>query len=115
MRRWSLCALLTAIVIVINLPVIAMVLNAFQTTADINSNLSFLPRHFTIENFAFLSGRTPYWTFFRNSTIVAALGTSLEPLRRCSPAMRSPAIGRACSRCIRVPCFSCRCSRSSSH
>ena len=38
--RWGITGTMTLIVLVINVPIIMMVLNSFQTTADIRSSTS---------------------------------------------------------------------------
>jgi ABC-type glycerol-3-phosphate transport system permease component len=76
-RRSILFVLLLAIVLMVNLPVIVMVANSFQTTDQILASRSLIPHHFTFANFIFLSGRTPYWTFFANSILVGGAATAI--------------------------------------
>ena len=70
-RRWSLFALLAAIVVIVNLPVILMVLNSLQTTQQLMTARTILPTHPTLANFVYLSARTSFWTYLRNSMIVS--------------------------------------------
>ena len=83
-RRWGLFGLLAAIVVVVNLPVILMILNSLQTTEQLMTARALLPTHPTFANFDYLSGRTAFWTYLRNSMIVsggcAALSVILATL-----------------------------------
>lgn len=74
-RRWGLFVLLLALVIVINLPIISMMLNSLKTTNVILTERSIIPREPTLTNYVYLSNRTNFWLFFRNSMIVAGTGT----------------------------------------
>lgn len=75
LKRWSLFALMAVIVIIINLPVITMILNSFQSTAAIIASRSIFPTEVSLQNYLFLSARTAFWTYFRNSMIVSGGGT----------------------------------------
>jgi len=75
-RTLRFCAV-TAIAAAINAPVIFMVMNAFQTTEDINASHDLIPAHPTLANFVFLLARTVYVTFFLNSGLVALASTVL--------------------------------------
>jgi ABC-type glycerol-3-phosphate transport system permease component len=77
LRRWGLFALLSAITAAVNFPVIVMIANAFQTTEQMLASTSIFPQHFTLANFAYLSGRTPFWTFFGNSALLSSGATVL--------------------------------------
>jgi ABC-type glycerol-3-phosphate transport system permease component len=70
-RRWLLFALLLVIVLIINLPMIVVVLNSFQTTAQIMVSRSIFPQSFTLQNYEFLWSKTPFLHFLTNSTIVS--------------------------------------------
>ena len=76
-RRWGLFLLLLAITTVINFPIIVMILNSFQTTEQILQTRSVFPEHFSLYNFEFLSTRTAFWTFFRNSVLVSGGSTAI--------------------------------------
>lgn len=69
-RRWRLSLLMLAIVIVVNFPIIVMVLNSFQTTAQLLTRHSLLPHEFTLYNYDYLSTRTPFGQFLWNSLVV---------------------------------------------
>lgn len=75
--RWALSALLAAIVVVVDLPIIAMVLNSFKPTAEILSGGRLLPEALSIANYQYLTERTPFWTYFGNSFAIALGGTAL--------------------------------------
>ncbi len=73
--RWGLFGLTLAIVIVIDLPIISLVVNSLRTTAEIMAEPGFWPKHPSLINYQYVSYRTQFWTFFRNSVIVALTGT----------------------------------------
>jgi ABC-type glycerol-3-phosphate transport system permease component len=73
--RWTLFVLTLAIVILINMPIITLVINSLRSTAEIMAENSFLPKHPSLINYQYVSQRTQFWTFFRNSLIVAMTGT----------------------------------------
>lgn len=70
-QRWGLFGLLAAIVLVVNLPVILMILNSLQTTEQLMTARTLLPTEPTLANFYYLSARTSFWTYLRNSMIVS--------------------------------------------
>jgi ABC-type glycerol-3-phosphate transport system permease component len=74
-RRWGVFTFLVVVVVVVNIPVIAMVLNSFKSTPEIMSSRQLLPQKFILDNFVFLHNRTDFWLFLRNSMIVSAAGT----------------------------------------
>lgn len=76
-RRWLLFALLLAIAVTVNLPIVLMVLNAFRTTSEITASRSVIPTGLHLTNFAFVSRETSYWSFFANSVIASAGSTVL--------------------------------------
>ena len=75
-RRWTLFALLAAIALLINLPVILMVLNSFQTTEQLMSARNLIPREPTLANYVYLNTRTSFWTYLSNSMIIS-LGSTV--------------------------------------
>src|ERR671932_712166 len=77
LQRWGLFVLMLAIVIVVNLPIISLVLNSLRTTNEIITEMGFWPKHPSLINYQYVSYRTQFWTFFRNSLIVAATGTAI--------------------------------------
>ncbi len=77
LSRWGLFFLTLAIVILVNLPIITMALNSLRTTAEIMSERSFWPKNPSLINYQYVSSRTQFWTFFRNSLIVAISGTAI--------------------------------------
>ncbi|HXF61396.1 MAG TPA: hypothetical protein VNK95_07255, partial [Caldilineaceae bacterium] len=76
-QRWGRFVLLLVIVLVVNLPIISMILNSLKTTDVILTDPSIIPRNPTLVNYAYLSTRTNFWLFFRNSMIVAGTGTAI--------------------------------------
>ena len=75
LNRWLLTALVSLIVVVINFPVILLVLNSFQTTEQILASKSIFPESFSVANYLSLASATPFFTFLRNSLVVAIGGT----------------------------------------
>lgn len=73
--RWGLFFLTLAIVIVVNLPILTLVLNSLRTTSEILAERSFWPKNPSLINYIYVSNRTQFWVFFRNSVIVAVSGT----------------------------------------
>jgi ABC-type glycerol-3-phosphate transport system permease component len=74
--RWALSALLAAIVFLVNLPIIAMILNSFKPTAEILASSDLLPQAISLTNYQYLTDRTPFWTYFGNSIAIALGGTA---------------------------------------
>jgi multiple sugar transport system permease protein/raffinose/stachyose/melibiose transport system permease protein/N,N'-diacetylchitobiose transport system permease protein len=63
------------IVIFLNMPIILMVLNSFQTTEQMLLSRSVIPAVFSLENYRGLT-QTPFFQYFQNSMIVS-LGSTL--------------------------------------
>jgi ABC-type glycerol-3-phosphate transport system permease component len=76
-RRWGLSALMLAIVVIVNLPIILMVLNSLRSTEEILSSSSILPERPSFDNFRYLTDRTSFWTYFGNSLVIAIGGTAV--------------------------------------
>lgn len=74
-RRWQLFVLMTVIVLVINFPIIAVVLNSFQTTQQIMASRSMIPSDFQLTNYEYLWERTEFPTFLWNSMLVSGGST----------------------------------------
>ena len=74
--KWALSALLLAIVVVVDLPIIMMVLNSLRRTDEILSG-GLLPRAPSLDNYLYLNERTPFWTYFGNSVVVAFGATAM--------------------------------------
>lgn len=77
-KKWILFFFLLFIVFLVNLPILGMVLNSFKTNAEILSSAHFFPSKFTLENYLNLGSKTSFWTYFKNSLIVAGVGSSLS-------------------------------------
>ena len=77
LKRWVLFAVMLVIVLIINMPIISLMMNSLKTTKEMMGSSGFLPRNPTLINYEFLSYRTRFWDFFKNSMIVAACGTGL--------------------------------------
>jgi ABC-type glycerol-3-phosphate transport system permease component len=75
LTRWGLFVLTLVIVIIVNLPILSLVLNSLRTTAQILSEPGLWPKHPSLINYQYVSSRTQFWTFFRNSVVVAFTGT----------------------------------------
>jgi ABC-type glycerol-3-phosphate transport system permease component len=74
-KRWFLFGLLLVVVFVVNFPIITMLLNSFQSTAEIMSSRNLIPVNPSLDNYRYLSERTEFWTYLRNSMIVSLGGT----------------------------------------
>jgi ABC-type glycerol-3-phosphate transport system permease component len=74
-NQWHLTAVMTFVVLLINVPIIMMILNSFQTTVDIRNSKSLFPLNPTLANYVFLGSSTPFFTYLRNS-VITALGAS---------------------------------------
>jgi len=73
--RWGLSAVVLAIALVINGPIIFMIINSFQTTEQMLISKSILPETYTVANYEFLLARTSYLRFFSNSVLISAIST----------------------------------------
>jgi ABC-type glycerol-3-phosphate transport system permease component len=71
LKRWALFALLAAIVLIVNVPVILMILDSLQSTEQLMTARALIPSEPTLANFYYLSARTSFWSFLRNSMIVS--------------------------------------------
>ncbi len=77
LRRWGLTALMTVIVLLVNLPIILMALNSLQTTQQIMASNSIIPEQFSLVNYQSLTN-TPFFTYLRNSLIVSLGATAFS-------------------------------------
>jgi ABC-type glycerol-3-phosphate transport system permease component len=75
LARWGLFVFTLAIVIIVNLPIISLIINSLRTTAEILSERGFWPSHPSLINYYYVTQRTQFWVFFRNSVVVALTGT----------------------------------------
>ncbi len=104
-QRWTRFGILSVIVLVVNLPIILMVMNSFQTTDQLMQRSSLLPHDLTTANYSYLSERTNFWRYLWNS-VVASTGSTITSA--ATAALASYALSR-----FRCRLASCRCSRSS--
>lgn len=74
-KRWLLFCLMVVITIVVNLPIILMVMNSFQTTEQLVTRTSLLPENPTLANYSYLNERTNFWQFLWNSFTVSGVST----------------------------------------
>jgi ABC-type glycerol-3-phosphate transport system permease component len=74
-KRWTLFWVLVVITIIVNLPIILMVMNSFQTTEQLVNRTTILPRDWTVANYHYLNERTNFWTFLLNSFTVSGVST----------------------------------------
>lgn len=77
LQRWSLSGLMLVIVIFLNMPIILMVLNSFQTTEQMLLSRSVIPAVFSLENYRGLT-QTPFFQYFRNSLVVSLGATTVS-------------------------------------
>ncbi|UXN72046.1 carbohydrate ABC transporter permease [Devosia neptuniae] len=77
MQRWSLTGLMIVICLLVNLPIILMALNSFQTTEQILASRSLIPQQFSLSNYQSLTN-TPFFTYLRNSLIVSLGATAFS-------------------------------------
>jgi ABC-type glycerol-3-phosphate transport system permease component len=76
-RNWALSMVVLVIVILVNIPIITMILNSFRSTEEILSSNSLVPESFSLDNFRYLTDRTPFWTYLVNSIRIAIGGTAM--------------------------------------
>lgn len=69
-------ALLLVIVIIVDMPIIMMVLNSLRRTDEILSG-GLLPQMPSLDNYRYLNERTPFWTYFANSMVIALGATAM--------------------------------------
>ncbi|MBB3458413.1 ABC-type glycerol-3-phosphate transport system permease component [Rhizobium sp. BK313] len=74
-RRRILFVVLAAATLVINLPILLMVLNSFQTTEQLMTARRLIPEQPTIANYLYLSQRTAFWTYLSNSMLISFAST----------------------------------------
>src|SRR5438552_5422604 len=71
LKRRILFGTLVVIVVVVNLPIILVILNSFQTTDELIGGRAIIPPHPTFANYHYLAARTSFLTFLANSFIVS--------------------------------------------
>jgi ABC-type glycerol-3-phosphate transport system permease component len=74
-RRRILFVVLAAATLIINLPILLMVLNSFQTTDQLMTARRLIPEQPTIANYLYLSQRTAFWTYLSNSMLISFAST----------------------------------------
>ncbi|MEZ4731359.1 MAG: carbohydrate ABC transporter permease [Caldilineaceae bacterium] len=74
--RWIWFVVMLGVVLIINAPIITLALNSLRTTDQILTETSLIPRQPSLVNYQYLSFRTSFWSFFRNSMFVAATATA---------------------------------------
>jgi ABC-type glycerol-3-phosphate transport system permease component len=74
--KWAMSALLLVIVIIVDMPIIMMVLNSLRRTDEILSG-GLLPEMPSLDNYRYLNERTPFWTYFANSMVIALGATAM--------------------------------------
>src|SRR5262245_27234341 len=74
LARWGLFGLMCVVVIVIDLPIITLILNSFRSTAQILSTTTIIPTSPSLVNYAYVSQRTSFFQYLRNSLIMAGGG-----------------------------------------
>lgn len=79
-RRWQLFWVMVVIVLVINFPILVILLNSFQTTAEIMQNRSVLPSSVSLVNYEYLWNRTPFLRYVLNSIIVSGGSTIVSAI-----------------------------------
>lgn len=77
LKRWGLSGLMIVICLLVNLPIILMTLNSFQTTEQILASRSIIPASFSLSNYEGLTN-TPFFTYLRNSLVVSLGATALS-------------------------------------
>jgi ABC-type glycerol-3-phosphate transport system permease component len=77
LRRWGLFGAALIVVVVVNLPIIMLVLNSFRTTSEMMTQVSLVPRNPSTVNYEYLTHRTSFWSFFKNSMIVCTTATAI--------------------------------------
>jgi len=70
-RAWSLSVTLLVIMLLVNMPLILTAINSLRPTVDILGGSTLLPEHVSLDNYVAVSNSTPYWTWFRNSMVIA--------------------------------------------
>jgi ABC-type glycerol-3-phosphate transport system permease component len=78
LARWGLFGLMCVVVIVIDLPIITLILNSFRSTAQILSTTTIIPTSPSLVNYAYVSQRTLFFQYLRNSLIMAGGGMAVS-------------------------------------
>jgi ABC-type glycerol-3-phosphate transport system permease component len=76
LRRYVIFGVLVVLTILVNVPILTMILNSLKSNQAILSSTGIQPSDLTLKNYSYLSSRTLYWTWFKNSVIVALFGTA---------------------------------------
>lgn len=79
-QAWAISALLLAITVLVNLPIIAMFINSFRSTEDILSTRGLAFSNLSFDNYRYLIDRTPFFSYLGNSAIISIGGTALTIL-----------------------------------
>jgi ABC-type glycerol-3-phosphate transport system permease component len=76
-QQWLLFIVLVVIAIVVNLPILSTIVNSLRTTDNLLSSRTFDVSDLTLQNYAYVSGRTRFWAFFGNSIFVSVSAACL--------------------------------------
>jgi ABC-type glycerol-3-phosphate transport system permease component len=74
-RRRILFVVLAAATLIVNLPILLMVINSFQTTEQLMTARRLIPEQPTVANYLYLSQRTAFWTYLSNSMLISFAST----------------------------------------
>lgn len=75
---WLLAGLTLVIIALMNLPIIIIILNSLQTTAQIRTSTGLIPETFTLENYAMVLTRTPFFQYLTNSFVISLTSTGFS-------------------------------------
>lgn len=76
-RAWMLSFTLFVIMLLVDMPLILTAINSLRPTIEILGGSTLLPGHVSLDNYVAVSNSTPYWTWFRNSMVIALISTVL--------------------------------------
>lgn len=76
-RGWTLSLTLLVIMLLVNMPLILTMVNSLRPTVEILGGSTLLPEHVSLDNYVAVNNSTPYWTWFRNSIVIALTSTVL--------------------------------------
>ena len=74
-QPWLRVVVVGAIALLINTPILLVLLNSFQTTDAMLAASGVIPDVYTLANYSFLFGHTPFLIFFANSGLIATVST----------------------------------------
>jgi ABC-type glycerol-3-phosphate transport system permease component len=74
---WALAIFLLIVMLLVNSPLILTAINSLRPTSDILGGSTLFPNHVSFDNYRTVMNETDWWTWFRNSVVIATITTAV--------------------------------------